>query len=169
DSMRAYAATFPFLALITGFGMTGLVGVKPQDEKIPERTFLAMLIFLSAGLISVTVLGPWFVRGRVSRAFSEVQKVCPAGEKSYVFQTNPVLAVHLVEDSSQTLKDFYPSTRVNVESFKKNLDFNEYILNRKQLNKVSSGSTIFIGREISEDRILFFLAATPEVESKKGI
>jgi len=149
--------------------MTGLFGLKPQYEKIPERTFLAMLIFLPAGLVSVAALGPWFVRGRVPHAFSQAQKVCLAGEKSYVFQTHPVLAVHLVEESGQTFKDLYPSTRLDVESFKRNLEFNAYLLNREQLNTVSSGSTIFIGREIAEDRIRFFLAATPELENKKGI
>ncbi len=169
DSMRAYAATFPFLVLITSFGMTGLFGIKLQSEKIPEHTCLAMLICLSAGLILIVVLGPWCVRGRVPHAFSQVPKVCPAGEKSYVFQTHPVLAVHLVEDSRQTFKDCYPSTRLNVESFKKNLDFNEYLLNREQFDKVSSGSTIFLGREVAEDRVFFFVATTPEVVNKKGI
>ena len=108
--------------------------------------------------------------GAVPHAFSQVQKVCPAGEKSYVFQTHPTLAVHLVKDSSQTLKDYYPSTRLNVESFKKNLafvDFNEYPL--EQWNHVSSGNTIFIGREVTEDRVVFFMATTPEVVDKKGI
>jgi hypothetical protein len=171
DSMRAYAATFPFLILITAFGMAGLFGLKPQGEKMPERTVLAMLLFLSAGVISVAVLGPWFVREKVPHAFSQAQKTCPSGEKSYVFQTHPVLAVDLVEDSSQSYKDFYPSTRVNLESFKKNLPFNEYLSNpnREQLNHVSSGSTIFMGREIADDRVRFFLAATPEVAKKKGI
>jgi hypothetical protein len=171
DSMRAYAATFPFLILITAFGMAGLFGLKPQGEKMPERTVLPMLISLSAGLILIAVLGPWFVRGRVRHAFSQVQKVCPAGEKDYIFQTRPVLAVDLVEQSGQTFKDSYPSTKVNLESFKKNLPFNEYLSNpnREQLNHVSSGSTIFMGREIADDRVRFFLAATPEVENKKGI
>jgi hypothetical protein len=35
----AYAATFPFLALTTGFGMTSLFGLKPQYEEISQRTF----------------------------------------------------------------------------------------------------------------------------------
>src|SRR5262249_45187642 len=81
DSMRAYAATFPFLVSITGFGMVGFFGLKPQAEKIPERTFLAILMFLSAGLILIVVLGPRFVRKSVSHALSQVQKACPAGEK----------------------------------------------------------------------------------------
>ncbi len=169
DSMRAYAATFPFLILITAFGMTELFGLKQQYEKIPERTFLVMVIVLSGGLISLAIVSPYLVRGRVAHAFSQVRRVCPAGEKSYVFQTHPVLAVDLVEKSGQTVKDFYPSTRLNVESFKENLDYNEDLLSREQLINVSSGSTIFIGREMADDRVRFFLAATPEVENKNGI
>jgi hypothetical protein len=169
DSMRAYAATFPFLVIITSLGLTGLFGLKPQRDKIPERTFVAMLICVSAGLILLAVLGPWFVRGKGPHVFSQVQTVCPAGEKSYVFQTQPVLAVDLVEDSHQTFKDCYPTTKLNIESFKKNLDFNEYLLNREELNDVSSGSTIFLGREVTGDRILLFVTATPEAANKKGI
>src|SRR5262249_51122551 len=142
---------------ITSFGMAGVFGLKPQGEKIPERTVLAMLIFFSAGGIFIAVLGPWFVRGRVHDALSQAQKVCPAGEKSYVFQTHPGLAVDLAADSSQSFKDSYPSTKLNVESFKKNLDFIEDLPNREQLNHVSSGNTIFVGREIAEDRIFLFL------------
>jgi hypothetical protein len=74
-----------------------------------------------------------------------------------------------VEYFGQKFKDLYPSTKVNVGSFKKNLTFNEYLPNRDQLNDVSSGNTIFIGREIADDRILFFLAATPEAANKRGI
>jgi hypothetical protein len=74
-----------------------------------------------------------------------------------------------VEDSDQTFKDCYPSTRLNVESYKKNSDLNQYPLNQEQWNNVSSGSTIFIGREVAEDRVLFFVAATPEVANKTGI
>jgi len=170
DSMRAYAATFPFLVCITSFGMVSLFGFKLQSERIPERTCLTMLICLSAGLVLIAVLGPWCVRGRVPHAFSQLQQVCPTGEKSYVFQTHPTLAVHLVEDSSRTLKDYYPSTKLNVESFKKNLafvDFNEYPL--EPWNHVSSGNTIFMGREVTEDRVLLFMATTLEVVNKKGI
>jgi hypothetical protein len=170
DSMRAYAATFPFVVLVTGFGMTGLLGrLKPQGEKIPESSSLGMVIFLSAGLISVAVLGPWFVRGRVADAFLRIQKVCPAGERSYVFLTHPALAVDLVEDSGQTFKDSYPSTRLSLESLRKNLNYNEYLQNQEQLNHVSSGSTIFIGREVPDDRVRVFLAATSEVANRRGI
>jgi hypothetical protein len=170
DSMRAYAATFPFLVCITSFGMVSLFGFKSQSETIPEPTCLTMLICLSAGLVLIAVLGPWCVRGRIPHTFSQVQKECPAGEKRYVFQTHPTLAVHLVEDSGRTLKDYYPSTKLNVESFKKNLafvDFNEYPL--EQWNHVSSGNTILLGREVTEDKMLFFMATTPEVVNKKGI
>ena len=168
DAMRVYAATFPFLVCITSFGMVGLSGLKQQCVKIPERPCLTMLICLSAGIVSIVVLGPWYARGSVSHVFSQGQKGCPAGEKRYVLHTHPALAVHLVEDSRQTFKDCYPSTRLNVESFKKNLSFNVYLRNREQLNDVPSGSTIFLGREVAEDQVLYFVAATPEVANKKG-
>jgi hypothetical protein len=86
-----------------------------------------------------------------------------------VFQTHPALAVQLVEDSGQGLKEYYPATTVDIDSYRKNLDFNQYLVSREQLKIVAPGSTIFVARELEDDHIVFFLAATAEVANKKGI
>jgi hypothetical protein len=169
DSMRAYAATFPFIAVITGIGIAALSGLRFRSEITPAPPVHSMVVFLSAGVILIAVLGPWSVRGAMSHAYPQVQKLCPANERSYLVQTHPVLAVHLVEGSGQTFKDYYPATTLNVDSFRKNLDFNGYLANREQLKSIPPGSTIFLARDLAEDRIVFFLAATSEFVNSKGI
>jgi hypothetical protein len=169
DSMRAYAATFPFVALITGIGMASVFGLGPWREAAAEGPVIPIAAILSASVISIALLGPSAVRGAGTQANFELQKLCSANEKSYVFQTHPALAVHVLEDSGQGLKEYYPSTTVDIDFYRKNLDFNHYLVSREQLKIVAPGSTIFVARELEDDHMVFFLAATAEVANKKGI
>ena len=170
DSMRAYAATFPFIAVITGIGMAALSGLRLRSETTPAPAVHSTVVFVSAGVVLIAVLGPWSVRGGMSHdAYPQVQKPCPATEKRYVFQTHPVLAVHLVEGPRQTAKDYYPSTSLGIESFRANLHFNPHLSNREELKSISPGSTIFLARDLADDKTIVFLAATSEIASRKGI
>jgi hypothetical protein len=169
DSMRAYAATFPFIAVITGIGMAALSGLRLRSETTPTPAVHSTVVFVSAGVILIAVLGPWSVRGGMSHAYPQVQKPCPATEKRYVFQTHPVLAVHLVEGSRQTAKDYYPSTSLGIESFRTNLHFNPHLSNREELKSISPGSTIFLARDLADDKTIVFLTATSEIANRKGI
>jgi hypothetical protein len=167
DSMRAYAATFPVVLILTSIGVVGLFGVGWQQVRVPERTSLALSIGLSAALILLAVLGPWYVRGTLPRQTVQLQKACAAGEQSYVFDTSPVLAVHLVDESSRTFGDYYPSTRLNVAAFRRNL----HIAEDPQLGEwsdVAAGNTIVAGRDVAEGRVFLFVARTSEVSTKKG-
>ena len=169
DSMRAYAATFPFIAVITGIGMAALSGLRLRSETTLAPAVHSTIVFVSAGVILIAVLGPWSVRGGMSHGYPQVQKPCPATEKRYVFQTHPVLAVHLVEGPRQTAKDNYPSTSLGIESFRTNLHFNPYLSNREELKSISPGSTIFLARDLADDQTIVFLAATSEIAGRKGI
>jgi hypothetical protein len=167
DSMRAYSATFPIVVAITAVGIARLCGVKAHNDSNPDGAVQMMLIPLSAVVILLAVLGPWFVRGSAHEAFSETGNACPVGETSYVFQTHPAMAVHLVEGSGGTLRDVYPSTRLNVASFRDNLTFTGGVFD--EWKRLSSGSTIFIGREITEPRVSLFVARTTEIVPYKGV
>lgn len=167
DSMRAYAATFPVVLLLTSVGAVGLVGVRWQQVRLPERTCVSMLIGVSAGLILLAVLGPRFVRGTLPRETVQVQRACAAGEQSYVFDTSPGLAVHLVDESTRTFGDYYPSTRLNVTAFRRNLQVAEDP-QLEEWSEVAAGNTIVAGRDVTEGRVFLFVARTPEVSSKKG-
>jgi hypothetical protein len=149
----AYATTFPFLALTTGFGMTSLFGLKPQYEEISQRTFPRNVhLFICSthiGCCAWPLACAWEIFHRI---FSCTESMS-CGRKELRL-SHPVLAIHFVKDSGQTLKDSYPSTRLNVESFKRNLDFIQYPL--EQWNHVSSTSTIFMGREIARGDDTFF-------------
>ena len=169
DSMRAYAATFPIVALVTAFGITALSGVNQRFGNPGKHSCRGTVICLSAGLVLVAIVGPWVVRGNLDGGFFQTQKVCLASEKSYFFQTHPALAVDLVEKSDKAVVDLYPSTRVNLEAFRKNLAYNQELSNSGQLNNILAGNTMFVGRDLSDDSVRLFLAGTPEVQNKKGI
>lgn len=167
DSMRAYAATFPVVLILTSIGVVSLFGVRSQQVRLPERTSLAMLVGLSAGLISLAVLGPWYVRGTLPRQLVEVEKACAAGERSYVFDTSPLLTVHLVEESTRAFGDYYPATRLKVAAFKRNLHIAEDP-RLEEWSDVAAGNSIVAARDAAEGTIFMFVARTSEITGKKG-
>jgi hypothetical protein len=114
DTMRAYAATIPFTALMPGLGLTYLLNIKKQmiDKKVLEDIFSTkVLVPLCIGILLFLVLGSIGIRLLSSPKIILSHQPCPPGSDSITMQISRGSYINFVENSVN--ESYIPNLRIS--------------------------------------------------------
>ncbi|HEY9625329.1 MAG TPA: hypothetical protein V6C78_33725 [Crinalium sp.] len=177
SSLRAYAATLPFSALLPALGIAGL-GDRPLDypkrQPFHARSPIPVTFLFGVFLVLLSIAGP-LVTKALSHPPSLVEKSCPAEQQSVYTRFSPGSWVQLVEDTDavQThlpmvrVGDFRPGTNAVVQTLanRRSLVTDE----TREIANLSAGYTVIDALNLQTHRRLWVVMKSDKRPQKTGM